>query len=155
MKTPVILKCPICEIEFLKGSVKSKTLLYCCGACKKLAASIISKGQPVKGPRKKTYPGMGYVTRYGYRMVPYTHPVTGKACSGYEQVVVMAKFLGRRLYKHERVHHLNGIRDDNRIENLELWSHSHPPGQRIEDKLKWCKEFLEQYGHEVIMEEKT
>ncbi len=39
----------------------------------------------------------------------------------------------------------DGIRDDNRIENLELWSKAQPSGQRVEDKIKWCKEFLKEY----------
>jgi hypothetical protein len=63
----------------------------------------------------------------------------------------MSNYLKRPLLKGETVHHRNGIRDDNRLENLELWSHSHPPGQRVEDKIQWCKEFLEQYGYDVIM----
>jgi hypothetical protein len=57
----------------------------------------------------------------------------------------MGEHIGRPLTKEESVHHMNGDRTDNRIENLELWSKSQPPGQRVEDKIQWAREILALY----------
>lgn len=60
----------------------------------------------------------------------------------------MEEHLGRPLIAGETVHHKNGIRDDNRIENLELWSSSHPSGQRVTDLLQWAYELIDRYERE-------
>ena len=71
--------------------------------------------------------------------------VDGKRITQKQHRLVMSEHIGRDLLPHENVHHINGVRDDNRIENLELWNTFQPKGQRIEDKVAWAKEILGVY----------
>lgn len=64
--------------------------------------------------------------------------------------VVMEQQLGRPLEPHENVHHLNGVKTDNRPENLELWTRSQPSGQRVTDKLEWAREIMRLYAPEEL-----
>lgn len=116
-----------------------------CKSCyyARLNRKLLTDDIPV---RKKRPSGSGTTNNEGYRLLSKkNHPNSMKEGRILEHVYVMSQFLGRPLFKHEKVHHKNGIKSDNRIENLELWTNSHPSGQRVEDKIKWCKEFLDQY----------
>jgi hypothetical protein len=90
-----------------------------------------------------------HVSPDGYVKVP---DKSGRGRSILEHRLVMEEHLGRQLLPTENVHHKNGDRQDNRIENLELWSTSQPQGQRPEDKLKWAKEILALYAPELLKE---
>ena len=57
----------------------------------------------------------------------------------------MEAFLDRHLMPDENVHHRNGLRADNRIENLELWVRPQPNGNRALDAVRWARMILARY----------
>lgn len=89
----------------------------------------------------KTYHKSGYVMR----RVPGHPRARPRSPYVFEHVLVMEESLGRLLRADESVHHLNGVKDDNRLENLELWVRPQPSGIRASDAVEWAKEILRRY----------
>jgi hypothetical protein len=104
-----------------------------------------------KGEENHNWKGGRLKTPQGYILI---HNPTHPNCNpnGYvrEHRLVMEKILDRYLESTEEVHHKNGIRDDNSPNNLELWVKSQPPGQRVDDMINFCYNFLKKYKPEIL-----
>lgn len=97
--------------------------VFCSHACVQYAKSVQSV---IDGHTWKNAKG------YVFLRLPQHPSARGRDIP--EHRLVMERKLGRLMREGESVHHINGIRDDNRPENLELWSVSQPWGQRVSDK---------------------
>lgn len=144
--------CSVCGVRFTPATNRVR---YCSDRCKYGEASCETCGKsftPGRGDRKrfcsnqcaytsglavgfKRYTAEGYVEM----KVPEGTPGAGrrgKFSAGWmlEHRFVIQQTLNRPLARHEQVHHINGVKDDNRLENLELWKlKSQVPGVRAAD----------------------
>jgi hypothetical protein len=73
------------------------------------------------------------------------HPRAISSSYVFEHILIAEQVLGRYLLAGESVHHHNGIRDDNRPENLELWTRPQPSGVRVSAAIMWARTILERY----------
>ena len=132
------LRCPACRSKAMCTCGRPKQAKsQCCRACRAVMARAANGNW--KGGRTRH--------KGGYVMIRVSdHPRARKSPYVFEHVLVAEQLLGRNLLPGESIHHRNGIRDDNRPENLELWTKPQPSGIRVSDAIAWARELLERYG---------
>lgn len=152
-KTKDHLVCNRCRYDANKHKCLDcdKLVVYSAERCISCTAKQRRKEKPIIAAGAYGWKDGRYIKPDGYVQIAVPNYISAnKNRYMAEHRFVMEQHLGRTLTKDETVHHKNGVRDDNRIDNLELWSKQQPSGQRVEDKLAHAYEIIALYGNPTV-----
>lgn len=100
--------------------------------CRNISEGKASKFDGMNGYGKPKKTANGYVIVHAPK-----HPRAHKDGYVFFHTVLMERAIGRYLYENEVVHHINHVRDDNRLENLQLMDkHEHMSMHTRENNIK-------------------
>lgn len=126
------------EKEIDASSIKKR---LSCGCARKLEVRAAVERKIDPKPVARYMNEDGYILRVDPRSKKYVLE---------HRLVYEVLILKRPLRPEETVHHKNGIRHDNRPDNLELWASRHPVGQRVDDLVAFAVEILRDYAPETL-----
>jgi hypothetical protein len=142
--------CPVCGEPANRYGTGMKVLRkYCSLSCRSVGKTNTLKASWLNRQEKDSTTGeviiKWRIDSQGYRFAMINVKWTS------EHRYVMERHLKRKLEANETVHHVNGDRQDNRIENLQLWSNGrHGKGQRVDEQLIACVDFLMKYSNQDL-----
>lgn len=130
----------ICEVDGCERKHYARTY------CQMHYSRWKANGDVGEAERRHSIKGDGHM-HSGYKVLAMpNHPNATKRGKLMEHIFVMSEALRRPLRKGETVHHINGIKTDNRLENLELWTGNHPTGQRVSDLQEFASKIAFSHG---------
>lgn len=121
---PITLRCEVCKGSFKVKPSKAKDRRTCSISCSKVQRQYWMTGKGnhqygLKGKKNSSWKSDRRISSLGYILVRHS---SSTRSDGFvlEHILVMEQALGRKITAKECVHHKNGNRQDNPIENLEL-----------------------------------
>jgi len=153
----VLVPCSTCgKDRWLQLSGPSKNSTRCRSCSNTQTKNGIPTG--LEKELSPTWKGGAYIDSKGYRQIrlypddPY-FSLSNKNCYALEHRVIMAQHLGRLLTAEEIVHHRNGVKNDNRIKNLELMPDGvhHLPSMRLQRQVKELQNRTQQLEQRIVI----
>lgn len=123
-KESITLICANCKNPYHPSYNRMEASTYCSKSCRKQHFSFTRETRSKMSESAKGHPSKRFekIMRTGYFYIyKPEHPFSGKQGYIAEHRLVMEQSLGRYLKEAETIHHINQIKTDNRIENLQLF----------------------------------